>query len=211
MELGEVNADADAMLVTHIDPLAEHPPNDIVVSRHSSLQLAVARPADLTSHLASMISGGGARRRLAKLLGDIQAWNLECDMRPLFDKLAAGSALPEEDRRRLVGEIVDGQGQRILNLMRYVARGLASKKSGSPVGVFFGAFGWLVAADGSSSSGLNKAAEYAVLIVKVRLADEIFRELPSLTLDRLSMLLGGGPGAAIAGEVMMELILGKAA
>ena len=129
-------------------------------------------------------------------------------MRLIFEKLIAQKASPEEDRARLVSEIIDEQGQRILNLMRYFVLGLNSEISGSLVDEYLEQFGWLVAADASSPSGLSMPAANALLIVIARIAHEVHRELPGLTLDRLSMLLAGGPGAALAGEVMTNLILG---
>ncbi len=208
VDLGEVAVDADETIITHIDPLAEHPPNDLVVVRKHSLELKLLKPDNLTTHLGEMIADGTAQKRFARLLADVQAYNLERDMRPLFDKLSAARALPRGEARRIVTEIVGTQGQRILNLMRHVAKGIAAKKSGSPADGYFDAFTMLAAADPSSTSGLTKVAEFALQIVQGIFVDRICQELPDLTLERLSMLLGGGPGAALAGETMMNIILG---
>jgi hypothetical protein len=193
MELGEVDVVADDTVVTHIDPLADHPPNDIQVVRLGALALDVRKPDDLTSHLARIIESGAAQKRLGRLVGDIQSWNLERDMGRVFERLSSARRLEERERRGVVREVVEGQGQRVLNMMRYVAWGALSEILGAQANPVMQRFSVLVASDPASPSGLTSIAEEPVGRAKAALSDEIYRKLDGLSLDQLSMLLAGGP------------------
>ncbi len=69
------------------------------------------------------------------------------------------------------------------------------------------AFAAMTTSDPKSRSGLSPAGESALAAAKDRLCRQIESESHSMTLDRLTMLLGGGPGAGIVGEAMLEIAL----
>jgi hypothetical protein len=210
VRLGAVDTPSDRTVIVHINPQAECAPNDISEVRENALVFEVNRPPSLTANLGEMIGSGLAQESIQLLFNRISAWNLDRTIRPVLDELNSIRDLDEDERNKRVKVIVDREGQRVLNLMRYVVDGLKQNfKANAMMAKLVPSLDALVAADETSSTGLSQPASDALGVAKARLAEEIGRHLSSndLDLDTLSMLLGGGPGAALVGEAMVGLIL----
>jgi hypothetical protein len=211
MELGEVESGVDATAVTHIDPMADHPPNDIIESRHAGVLLTVRKPDDVTAYLREMVEKGVGNQRLCALVAKIMEFNAERDVKPLFEKLDGARTASAVDYRKIASEIVDGQGQRVLNLMQRFAKEIAAGKAGGQAVFLSGAFARLVEADLASASGVTRLTEDALARSKAALVDEICLQSRGLTLEKLLMLFIGGPGMGVVGKTMLAMVLGEAA
>ena len=152
-----------------------------------------------------MIASGVAQQQFSRLIRDIETWNRERAFTPLVGEIHKAALLVPSERSRLIRSLIDDQGQRIVNLMGHVAKGDASTKTrAAPIML---AFATMTTSDPKSRSGLSPAGESALAAAKDRLCRQIESESHSMTLDRLTMLLGGGPGAGIVGEAMLEIAL----
>lgn len=206
VDLGPVDASSDETVVTFINPLAEHPPADIFVSRRAGLLFQVERPSDLTEHLRAMIASGVAQQQFSRLIRGVEAWNRERAFTPLVGEIHNAALLAPADRNRLIRSLIDDQGQRIVNLMGHVAKGDASTKTPGAAPIM-SAFAAMTTGDPKSSSGLSPTGEAALAAAKDGLCRQIESECQGMTLDRLTMLLGGGAGAYVVGQAMLEIAL----
>jgi hypothetical protein len=208
--LGTVDAPSDRTVITHIDPQAEHPPNDICEVRENALTFELNRPSSLTASLGEMIGNGRAQESLQLLFNKISAWHSERAMRSVFDELYSIRELDDDERNGRVQAIVNREGQRILNLMRRVVDGLRQRFEANPMTAqLVPSLDALVASDSNSLTGLSLTANEALGIAKERIAEEIRKHLSNNDLDlhRLSMLLAGESGAALVVEVVRGALL----
>lgn len=209
VHFGAVCVPFDQTTIVHIDPQAELP-RDISEVRQVGLVFEVNRPSSLTAHLQEMITGGRAQESFQRLLARISELNLRRIMQPVYEELEAIRGLDERERNARIEVLVDRQGQRVLNLMRHVVSGLKQRFEADPgTAELARLLDALVAGEPTSLTGLSQPTVCALEIAKARLAKEIERQLSrgELDLGRLSMLFGGGPGAALVGEAILEPII----
>jgi hypothetical protein len=212
VHLGGVVAVADRTIIVHIDPQAEHPPDDIVVLSEDSLAFEINRPSSRTADLREMIESGHAQESLQILFNKIFVSQRDRAIIRLLYELNSVRELDADERNRKVQAIVNKEGQRVLNLMRHVVAGLRLQFEGNPVMVkLLPSLNALVAGDGTSLTRLSQTASDALGVAKAKLAEEIEKHLSNgdLDFDRLSMLLGGGPGAALVGRAILDPILAR--
>lgn len=206
VDLGPAVTTVDESIVTFIDPLAEHPPGDIQVSRTAGPLFALKRPADLTEHLRTMIASGAGEQQFTTLIRHIEGWNKQREFTPLVEEIRQASKLSQAERKQRIEALVDRLGQRIFNLMIYVTKE-GAKATTAESAQIMARFADMTAPDADSGSGITKAGEAALAAAKKRIADTIVAESGSMDLDRLTLLLAGGPGAGLAGEAMLELAI----
>jgi hypothetical protein len=208
--LGAVDSPCDRTVVVHIDPQAEHAPDDIREVKQEAVMFEVNRPPSLTANLGEMIGSGRAQESVQLLFNKISAWNRERTLRPVLDELNATRGLDEDKRNRRVKEIVNREEQRVLNLMRYVVDSLRPRLEADPSTIMLvPSLNDLVAVDVNSSTGLSQSAMDALEIAKARLANEIGNNLSNgdRDLDRLAMLLEGRSGAAVVTKAITDPII----
>ena len=109
-------------------------------------------------------------------------------------------------RKKLFERVVANESQRVLNLMRYVVGEMHKNLEARSLAPFFGQ---LVAADPATENGLTPMATAALRLAEIALVGQMLDDYAKgeLDLDRMDMLIGGGPGAAIVGQAMANPIL----
>ncbi|OXC78649.1 HNH endonuclease [Caballeronia sordidicola] len=207
-ELGFVEAVADRPLrafVVDIDPLAEHPPNDIFEQQLHAQMLVPAKPHDRIDGLRDTIHSGEAAASLGLLIGRMQDHVARRTAINLVERLTKCAA----DGRPLDGLFAELSGelsQRAFNLLLHVVDAFASQPGAAP---FADAIRKLVETDPKSVNGLSPQASAALSIAQTALITKLKEEFQrgSLTAERAHELIASGPGAHVVGEaVLMPLV-----
>src|ERR1019366_3173693 len=118
---GAVPISTSKSVCVDIDPLAEHPPDDIVESRRASAMAPVSRPTDLTDKLFEPLSDGRAQQLLNKLMSRIASRELARGAEVIQKKLRDAGQMNVLEREALFNAVIRAEAQRILNLLRHVA------------------------------------------------------------------------------------------
>jgi hypothetical protein len=205
VDFGAVDAPSDRTVVVHIDPQSERPPDDIAEIKENTALFEFVRPSKST--LGDMIGSGQAQQTLANLVRRIREWQRETAAQAMLDKLNAIPNLSKDERDAQVRAIVAKQGQRLFLLMQFVINGLKPRFEAQARTVGFARLlERLIAADPNSANGLSSEATAALGVAEIVIAQEISNHLDAgdLTADRLSMLIGGGPGAALVGRAIID-------
>jgi hypothetical protein len=66
VHLGAVDAASDRTVIVHIDPQAEHAPDDIQEVKQEAIMFEVNRPSSLVANLREMIGSGQAQQSLQR-------------------------------------------------------------------------------------------------------------------------------------------------
>jgi len=209
VHFGPVRVESDENVIVDIDPLADHPPNDIREIREKKLWAEVEKPSLLTESLRQTVESGGAQARLSRLLNEISTWQIERTVEDLLPRIKATMGIAKHQRFPKVNELLAGQGQRVLNLMLNFVAGLKRQFDANPATAGLApALEMLVMEDVNSGTGISQPAACALELATGALADEICRDLEQGHLDeaRLLLLLCGGPGVAVVGQAILHLL-----
>lgn len=119
MCFGTASAAITSKAVTiDIDPLAEHPPNDI--NRHESTSVIprVTRPASPTADLAAAIVDEAQEVVFSELIKRMEDHALAKLAREIYARFSAGTDMTSMDGQNLICRVVDEQSQRVWNLTK---------------------------------------------------------------------------------------------
>jgi hypothetical protein len=208
ISFGPSNAANSEMVTTWIDPLALNPPDDVLEYRCGETDIDLARPVSQTETLRRATSTGAAELAFSAFMRKVTDHRLIEDMRPVHDLLLTAATTDDSKRRAAVDKVVEGNAQRVLNLIRYVADDLRTKCDiSNEAGRIIVEFLDDMFPDGREPSPeFLQASDELQSSARRAIAETIDNELVdgSLDLDRLSMLLGGGPGAAVVVKAVMQ-------
>jgi hypothetical protein len=210
VHFGSARIDRDQTVIVDIDPLADRPPNDINEKRELKSLAGVDRPTPFSSSLQKTIESGVGLERFARLFGKILDWQMECVAKELLPQIDATKILVAHGRLLEVTHLLRRRGQIILNLMLYVVGSWKQQLGANPATVaIVPAIEILVAEDPSSATGISQAALCARELATTALAAQICQDDNDgkLDLKRLSLLLGGGPGAEIVGRAILNPVM----
>jgi len=204
-ELGFVETIADRpseATVIDIDPLAEHPPNDIFEQKLSAQALAPLRPENLTSKLGESIHSGEGQASLHLLIGKMQEHVARRAALDIVERLNQSAAHPES-LDRLLEDLRTELIQRVFNLLRFAITGLAVQAGMEP---FKHVLNALVEIDPTSANGLSPQASAALHIAQAALIAKLKEEFQagSLTPEMAYELIAAGPGAHVVGEAVLR-------
>jgi hypothetical protein len=196
-----------ATIIIDVDPLAEHPPDDILVRTVSNVA-ALGGNEESAETCEILLT-----RSFGRLLENIKTHQWSLTERVLLPRLNALRGQPARERHAAIVELLGNQRQRLLNLLTSVADGLATELSSVAEDLgpaVADVVRKLVKEDVEDDSGLTQEARVALELVRYRVADELTNRLDDRELDgqELRLLLEGGPGAALAGGVIAEPLLG---
>jgi hypothetical protein len=193
-------------VITDIDPLAEHPPNDILERREPSALAVVSLPADRKKSLAGAISNGKSQEMLSGLLRSISDRDRRKCAERMLKQLENAEQLDALARKNLFERVVGSESQRVLNLMRYIVEEMKKRQETGRLAFLFDP---LVAADPTTDNGLTPMATAALRLAQMALVGQMLDDYAKekLDLDRIEMLIGGGPGAAIVGQAMADPVM----
>lgn len=210
MRFGTVSAGAVTKTVTvDIDPMAAHPPDDIKKVESETAIARVTPPDQPTAGLAAAISTGSQEAALTDLIRKIQAHSLAKSAAEIHAELAVYTTLSEPEGEQLVGRLVDGQAQRVLNMAKWVLNGFKTRLSPELLASLGPTIDSMTAHDPSSINGLSPMATATLAIAKSALAAKMHEDIKAGRLDqrRIAELIGEGPGAAVVGQAILYPIV----
>ncbi len=185
---------------------AEHPPNDIIEKREPLAIAVVSVPTDPKKSLRDAIFGGKSQEMLSGLLKSINDRDRRRCAERMLEQLKNADRLDAVARRNLFGQVVANESQRVLNLMRHV---VDEMKKRHDTKFLVPLFVPLVEADPTTDNGLTPRASVALRLAQMALAAQMLDDHANgkLDLNRMEMLIGGGPGAAIVGQAMADPVI----
>jgi hypothetical protein len=190
-----------------IDPLAEHPPNDLreATIERSVMPAALCPPTSDTLDLESLLG-----ERLRSLLARVEDHQWAISTRGLLEALNATRPLGRDDRADHVTELLEPHLGRVVFLARHVSEQLRQRAHDEVTRVLADAMEFLLAPDKKSADGLSAIARTSLHLAFANLVDVVVTELDMgpLTDARLRLLLSGGPGAHAVGSVLTKQITG---
>lgn len=210
MRFGTASAGAATKTVTvDIDPMAAHPPNDIKKVESASAIARVAAPAQPTAGLAAAISSGTQEAVFTDLMRKIEVHSLAKSAAKMYAELAAYSTLSEFEGEQLVDRLIDGQPQRVLNIVKWVLQGFKPRLPAELLPALGPVIDAMTAHDPSSTNGLSHMASATLALAKGALATQMREDIKAGRLDerRIAELLGEGPGAAMVGQAILAPIV----
>lgn len=210
IHFGAMRVASSQTVIVDIDPQADRAPGDISEIREQKALAAVDRPESLTSSLRDTIESGDGRMRFERLLQNISDWHRECVAKELLPKIEATKSLNAYERIQQVKHLLSDHGQSVFNLMLFVARGCKEQFGADPAtAALVPAVDILVAEAPGSATGISQTAACTLELATTALSDQICRDQTDgkLNWERLSLLLGGRPGAEIVAKVMLQPLM----
>jgi hypothetical protein len=205
ISFGSSNAAKSETVTTWIDPLALNPPDDVLENRCGEAEIGLVRPVSQTETLRRATSTGAAELAFSAFMRKVTDYRLIEDMRPVHNLLLTAAAMDDSKRRATVHKVVEGNAQRVLNLIADDLRTKCdiSNKVGRIIVEYL---------NDMFPEGMEPSPEFLQASNELQsgarraIGETIDNELVNgtLDLDRLTMLLGGGPGAAIVGQAVMQ-------
>lgn len=208
VDLGEfAGLNCPKCITTHIDPLAERPPNDIHVSREEGRYLVLSTPEESRRFL-DQLKKGQAINPLMSILQSASDEELSRTCQALMLELTALRAITPSLRPDRIMQILAVHDQRIFNLMRESIQRFSESASDlpAPIHIMLKVF---IAANDGAARGLEYTSEAALLIAKASLADAILARINDDSLDAqvLAELLGGNAGVGVVLRILTNIIV----
>jgi hypothetical protein len=203
---GTVPLETSRAIITDIDPLAKSPPNDIVTWTEEAAVGAVCRPDTLSASLAEAIRTGRAEAQISELMRRISDFVRQSAAADIMRRIAGAVALPDAERDALFADIVSAEAQRVLNLMCYVAKDLKRRASNAVENAMATFMEQATTLDPAAENGLSEEANRSLAVASEALAKQMSEDCKAgnLDQDRMEMLIGGGPGAAVVGTALAK-------
>ena len=198
---------ASETVLFDIDPLAEHPPDDLreaTVDR-AAIPAALRPPTSDTLDLEGLL-----RERFRSPLARVEDHQWTNSTRGLLDALNATRPLARHERADRVTELLEPHLGRVLFLARHVAEEIRRRAHDEVTRVLADAMEFLLAPDQKSADGLSTIARASLRLALASLVDVVVTELDAapLTDERLRLLLAGGPGAHAVGSSLTQQVVG---
>lgn len=203
------DAVATKSVTIDIDPLAEHPPKDILKTERTTTTARVSKPASQTAGLANAIAGNNPERIFADLLKRMTDHSLSKTASEMSKELAKAEYLSREAAELHIAAILEMRSQRVWNLARWFVDRFKESPQGASLRSIWPKLDALVAHDATSANGLSSMAAITFGLAKAALLAEMTKDYWAGRLDerRLAELMGEGPGAAIVGEAIIQPLL----
>jgi hypothetical protein len=208
--LGSVTTDSSRAVITDMNPLAQSPPDDIYTWSESAAKSAVSKPKELSASLSSAIESGKAQGCLNELMRRISDFQLEAAARTILEKTSDAATTSQPDRERLFAQLVASRSQRVLQLIQSAAKDCKARASTPIEHAIADGLERASALDPNSANGLTVEATRALAIASAALAKRMREDFEAglLDLDRLKMLIGGGPGMHVVAAAIAEALTG---
>lgn len=210
VRFGQIDGAPDASVLVDIDPLAEHPPDDLRVTHIDAdpLPITITPPVDdSAAGVADLLE-----RRSRELLSRVETRQWELGTAGLLDQINSTQDLSCADRADRIAPLLEPHLGRVLLLARHI---VAQAKQRAGLGNVEAAFlatqlEELIAPDATSVDGLSALARASLRLALDHLASVIAMELDRgpMTDANLRLLLEGGPGAAEVLRVLAQQVVG---
>lgn len=207
IELGELaGINCSERITTHINPLAERPIGDILVTRDKGGFLVLSS-TDVSRGYLHQLRTGQMINPLASVLRSAINDSLSGVCEALMPELVAVKAMSPSLRSHRIMELLVPHDQRIFNLMSEGIHRFAESATDlpTPIQLVLKSF---IAANDSAPRGIDHTSEVALQLAKASLADAILARIDDDTLDKqtLAELLGGGEGIGIVLRTLTHII-----
>jgi hypothetical protein len=205
---GEVHTQQTVCELYDIDPLAEHPPDDLRVSTPTLYPRIEPRVASHIENVNDVL-----RPRMAELFCRIQDRQWTLSTVGLLEALNGTRSLAPDQRLRKIAELLEPHHARVLTLAREVAadfrRRANADSSNVAVDLVATGFEQILAADRERPDGLSQQVRAALGLGTVGLVVAIGTELTTsdLTAERLRLYLDGGLGMHAVGTRLIEPLM----
>ncbi|MFA6063724.1 MAG: hypothetical protein WC736_14135 [Gallionella sp.] len=193
-----------------IDPLAEHPPNDIKRTEHQKAIARVSRPASQTAELANAINSGTGEKIVSDLVRRLIDHGLKRTAEEMHAELGKAASLAPEERKAFFSRVLEVRSQRVWNVMQYVTEGLLASQGAKLLPHSISQkFKDMVAYNPTSSNGLSQEATNSFEFAHKALLEQMLKDDDNGILDvrRLSALMGEGLGAGLIGEAIFKHVI----
>ncbi|MGC0916661.1 hypothetical protein [Pantoea agglomerans] len=192
-----------------INPLANHPPHDIVKTEMLLASGRVQVPDNMTEQLSWAISTGAQQRLLENLMHRLQEYQLLKISESLSVSFAHCATMSSVEARELIGKELDQQLQTIWNLVTFVVQGLRDKMTKGGMENIVTFLNSMIAPDVHSASGLSPLAEVTLFAAKAALLTQMEQDYAAGELNekRIAELMGRGPGLYVVGNEAISPLL----
>ncbi len=209
VHLGVVEIERSATIITDIDPLALHPPDDIHV-RTFERALAEVRPIPGPTENAHV----AMRDRLPGLIDKLNQRRWDLTSGPLLRELNELGPLGRCERQLAVKDVLTEHRQRVIALAASTVRGVQhavrSQPEFDPAGLDAEFLSWLdgiVQADPESRTGVTTLTRAFAHLLEGVLASRIAAQLDAseISSDELRELLDGPVGTKLAVQIINQI------
>lgn len=192
-----------------IDPLAEHPPKDILKTERNTTTERVSKPASQTACLANAIAGNYPEKIFAELLQRMTDHSLAKTACEMSKELAKAANMSRENAELQIASVLEARTQRVWNLARWFVKHFKESPQGESLRPMWPKLDALVEHHATSANGLSPAATQSFELAKKALLAEMINDYWDGRLDerRLAELMGEGPGAAVVGAAIIQRLL----
>jgi len=207
VDLGTVDLQETRRITTHIDPLAEKAPEDLVVLNNIGERLNLSS-RDQSSEYFKAVATGKAPNPFEKLMIHSSDAQLDETAQRLLPLLLSTAKLTGFAREAEVARVMNGERQRVFNLLHGSISEFTGSESGLPPQLLK-LTAPLIAADKDSPTGLSKTAE-ATLTLACSLINRDIQELMekgALDGDTVKELISGHKGVVLIFKNIVEPLL----
>lgn len=203
------DAVATKLVTIDIDPLAEHPPKDILKTERTTVTARVSRPASQTAGLANAIAGNSPERIFTDLFKRMTDHSLAKTAREMSEELTKAANMSREETELHIAAVLEIRSQRVWNLARWFVEHFKESPQCASLRPIWPKLDALVEHDAASANGLSSMATITFELAKAALLAEMIKDYWGGRLDarRLAELIGEGPGAAAVGTAIIQPLL----
>lgn len=207
LEFGKATDLVESKFVTiDIDPLADHPPNDVTKIVNLSSEARINRPVSQTAELAISVSNGKAEQMLKDFMGRIKEFSLQQTAQAMFEELKDAKSLSKQDKNALFVRTISNQQQLLWNMLKY---SISEFKEYGKDPRLVKILDELIANDTTSNNGLSPLANQSLKLACEAMLHQMLIDFEEgkLTTSRLEDLMGRGPGMAVVAMPVLHAIL----
>lgn len=192
-----------------IDPLANHPPDDVVKTARGDALTRVVRPQSQTAGLARAVANDDASRWFDDLLKRMIDHSLAMTAGEMAAELTKVPNAPREEAERNIRAILEPRSQRVFNLMQWFVNNFKNSPQSQPFRPNWPTLDALIERDPASPNGLSSTAAAALVLAKEALLAAMVEDHRNGRLDsrRFAELMGEGPGVVIVGAAILQPVL----
>ncbi|HPQ71949.1 MAG TPA: HNH endonuclease [bacterium] len=203
---GQLLGAPSAAVVFDIDPLAENPPNDLVMTELLRSEFPTVKTLPMCSNKDYVELLGTQLKSLMGRIGDRQ-WMISTQS--LLRDLNATRGLSSRMRKARVAELLEPQSTRILNLARYVLKKRQQAVEDEPSRMLAEITEAILASDPESEDGLSSVARAVLAYLQLGLSRAVAKELETcpLTDEKLRTLLEGNEGIDIVSKQLHQIVI----
>ncbi|XYK79839.1 MAG: hypothetical protein ROO70_19035 [Labrenzia sp.] len=206
--LGASDISSSQSTVVFIDPLVDHPPNDIQVVHNDFCIAEAVKPEPLQSHLLRMVNDGSVTDGVSDLMDRVNRWKFEAEITPIVNRLNAARKMPESLPQAITSALSDLAGY-IFLLLNHLSLKMTDAFEDQPeCAPLIPALKQMAIQDRRRPQGISETTEAYIILVTDFLEVEFMKALSKgpIDIDYLWKLFRTSEGLATIGAVVMAPI-----